>query len=61
MNDQFLLMPPEAQDGCAEMSLADEQALRRGDTATLVPPRDVHSHGHVTGTGTELLFAHSPG
>lgn len=27
------------QDGRAEMSLADERALRRGDAATLVPPR----------------------
>jgi len=22
-----------------------------GDVATLTPPRDVHNHGHVTGTG----------
>ena len=35
----------------AELSLADERALRRGDVATLVPPHDVHNHGHVTGTG----------
>ena len=37
--------------GRAELSLADEQALRRGDVATLVPPDDVHNHGHVRGTG----------
>jgi hypothetical protein len=37
--------------GRAELSLADERALHRGDVATLVPPRDVHNHGHVTGTG----------
>ena len=40
------------ENGQAELSLADERALRRGDVATLVPPHDVHNHGHVTGTGT---------
>ena len=39
------------EGGRAELSLADERALRRGDVATLVPPRDVHNHGHVVGTG----------
>jgi predicted metal-dependent enzyme (double-stranded beta helix superfamily) len=38
-------------NGRAELSLADERALRRGDVATLVPPHDVHNHGHVTGSG----------
>jgi hypothetical protein len=38
-------------NGQAELSLADERALRRGDVATLVPPLDVHNHGHVTGSG----------
>jgi hypothetical protein len=37
--------------GRAELTLADERALHRGDVATLVPPHDVHNHGHVTGTG----------
>jgi predicted metal-dependent enzyme (double-stranded beta helix superfamily) len=37
--------------GRAELRLADERALRRGDVATLFPPRDVHNHGHVVGTG----------
>ena len=37
--------------GRAEMSLANERALRRGDVVTLVPPGDVHNHGHVLGTG----------
>lgn len=37
--------------GRAELSLADERALRRGDVVTLVPPRDVHNHGHVLGSG----------
>jgi predicted metal-dependent enzyme (double-stranded beta helix superfamily) len=37
--------------GRAELSLADERALVRGDVATLVPPRDVHNHGHVAGSG----------
>jgi len=39
------------RDGRAGLRLADERALRRGDVATLVPPRDVHNHGHVPGTG----------
>ena len=25
--------------------------MHHGDVATLVPPRDVHNHGHVAGTG----------
>jgi hypothetical protein len=37
--------------GRAELSLADERALRRGEVATLVPPHDVHNHGHVVGSG----------
>jgi hypothetical protein len=28
-----------------------QRALHRGDVAILVPPRDVHNHGHVAGTG----------
>jgi hypothetical protein len=38
-------------DGRAELRLADERALVHGDAATLVPPRDVHNHGHVAGSG----------
>jgi predicted metal-dependent enzyme (double-stranded beta helix superfamily) len=37
--------------GRAELSLADERALYRGDVVTLVPPDDVHNHGHVRGSG----------
>ena len=37
--------------GQAELRLADERALVHGDAATLVPPRDVHNHGHVAGSG----------
>ena len=37
--------------GRAELSLADERVLGRGDVATLTPPGDVHNHGHVMGTG----------
>jgi hypothetical protein len=37
--------------GRAELRLAEERALVRGDVATLVPPRDVHNHGHVAGSG----------
>ena len=36
------------QDGRAELSVADERALRRGDVATLIPP------GTCTTTGTSL-------
>jgi predicted metal-dependent enzyme (double-stranded beta helix superfamily) len=39
------------EGGRAELRLTDDQALRRGDVATLVPPGDVHNHGHVAGTG----------
>jgi predicted metal-dependent enzyme (double-stranded beta helix superfamily) len=39
------------QGGKAELHLAEERALRRGDVATLVPPGDVHNHGHVVGSG----------
>jgi len=38
-------------NGRAELSLAGDRVMHRGDVATLVPPRDVHNHGHVTGTG----------
>jgi predicted metal-dependent enzyme (double-stranded beta helix superfamily) len=38
-------------DGRAELRLVAERTLRRGDVVTLVPPGDIHSHGHVTGTG----------
>ncbi len=37
--------------GRAELRLTDERALVHGDVATLVPPRDVHNHGHVVGSG----------
>jgi hypothetical protein len=37
--------------GRAELRLAEERALVRGDVATLTPPRDVHNHGHVAGSG----------
>jgi predicted metal-dependent enzyme (double-stranded beta helix superfamily) len=40
------------QDGDrADVRLMEERALVRGDVATLVPPRDVHNHGHVAGSG----------
>jgi hypothetical protein len=37
--------------GRAELGLAAERALHPGDAATLVPPDDVHNHGHVAGSG----------
>jgi predicted metal-dependent enzyme (double-stranded beta helix superfamily) len=39
------------EGGRAELTLRDERALHHGDVATLVPPDDVHNHGHVPGTG----------
>lgn len=39
------------ESGRAELSLASERVLHRGDAVTLVPPLDVHNHGHVIGTG----------
>jgi hypothetical protein len=37
--------------GRADLRLAEQRALVAGDAATLTPPRDVHNHGHVAGTG----------
>ena len=37
--------------GRADLRLQDERALVHGEAATLVPPRDVHNHGHVVGSG----------
>jgi predicted metal-dependent enzyme (double-stranded beta helix superfamily) len=39
------------EGGQAELSLVDERALHRGDAVTLIPPDDVHNHGHVLGSG----------
>jgi predicted metal-dependent enzyme (double-stranded beta helix superfamily) len=39
------------EGGRAELSLVDERALHRGDVVTLIPPDDVHNHGHVAGSG----------
>ena len=38
-------------DGRAELRLAEQRARVPGEVATLVPPRDVHNHGHVAGSG----------
>jgi hypothetical protein len=37
--------------GRAELRLADERAMNRGDVATLTPPADIHNHPHVPGSG----------
>ena len=39
------------EDGRAELRLEDDHAMTRGDVATLIPPGDIHNHGHVRGTG----------
>jgi hypothetical protein len=38
-------------DGRADLRLAEERALVPGEAATLIPPQDVHNHGHVAGSG----------
>jgi hypothetical protein len=48
-------------DGRAELRLAEERALVRGDMATLIPPKDVHNHGHVPGLRSQPLLADSAG
>jgi predicted metal-dependent enzyme (double-stranded beta helix superfamily) len=35
----------------AELRLAEDRAMQRGDVATLTPPGDIHNHGHVRDTG----------
>jgi len=42
--------------GRAELNLTREWALHPGYAATLIPPDDVHNHGHVTGTGPHSLI-----
>jgi predicted metal-dependent enzyme (double-stranded beta helix superfamily) len=39
----------------AAISLAEEARLRPGEAATLVPPDDIHSHGH-SGDDDELPY-----
>lgn len=38
-------------EGTAELRLVEERDLGPGDVVTLVPPRDIHSHGHAPGIG----------
>ena len=38
-------------DGTADVALADDLHLRPGEAATIVPPNDIHSHGHDGGEG----------
>ena len=45
-------------DGRADLRLADDRAMHRGDVATLTPPGDVHNHGHVLGHGAQPLLTH---
>jgi hypothetical protein len=41
-----------AQDGAApRVELADDRALHGAQAATLLPPEDVHDHGHLVGRG----------
>lgn len=38
-------------DGHATLKLAEERHVGSGESVTMVPPRDVHAHGHVEGIG----------
>ena len=35
----------------ARLEQISEQAVRQGDSATIVPPNDLHDHGHLVGSG----------
>ncbi|MBA2701121.1 MAG: hypothetical protein H0U58_05380 [Chloroflexi bacterium] len=37
--------------GAARLELADDRSLAGGNVATLLPPNDVHEHGHLVGAG----------
>lgn len=39
----------EIAPGRARLIVADERRLEPGDSAVVVPPEDIHSHGHVGG------------
>jgi predicted metal-dependent enzyme (double-stranded beta helix superfamily) len=38
-------------DGSSHVELAEDRALEATDVATLLPPDDVHDHGHLVGRG----------
>jgi len=35
----------------ARLEQISQQAVRNGDAATILPPNDLHDHGHLTGSG----------
>lgn len=37
--------------GKADLKMAEERHVGSGESVTMVPPRDVHAHGHVHGIG----------
>ena len=39
----------EAEPGRARLVVADERRLKPGEAAVVVPPHDIHSHGHLGG------------
>jgi predicted metal-dependent enzyme (double-stranded beta helix superfamily) len=41
----------EEEGGPPRIELAEDRALDRADVATLLPPDDVHDHGHLVGRG----------
>jgi predicted metal-dependent enzyme (double-stranded beta helix superfamily) len=42
----------DGDDGSSRVELADDRALEATEVATLVPPDDVHDHGHLVGRGS---------
>ena len=41
----------DGDDGSSRVELAEDRALEASDVATLLPPDDVHDHGHLVGRG----------
>jgi predicted metal-dependent enzyme (double-stranded beta helix superfamily) len=41
----------KTEDGHATLKLKEERHVGAGDSVTLLPPEDVHAHGHVEGIG----------
>ncbi len=41
----------DGEDGSSRVELAEDRALEATEVATLLPPDDVHDHGHLAGRG----------
>ncbi|MPZ22485.1 MAG: hypothetical protein GEU28_02855 [Dehalococcoidia bacterium] len=40
----------------ATLRKIDERRVTKGQTVTITPPRDIHDHGHIEGTGDPACF-----